>query len=145
MAQDKEKGDPLNNRRDVLEVEVLDPENGADQGNSGFRGNYGARGAYGRAFYRGGPGNIWIFPSVNSGGCLAPAISFALFMICLAQYGLLAAIGFFVIHVIGSILGSVRAARMLAMGLPFNPWAWRAGNWIISFFLTVWLAGGLAQ
>ncbi len=32
--------------------------------------------------------------------------------------------------------------RLLMQGRQANPWSWRMGNWLISFLLTAWLAGG---
>lgn len=118
--------------RPTLHGEIIDSEEcGQTGGGYGRRQNY----AYGRVF---------TLAPVDNGGCMASFITVMLFLICLGQYGLLAAIGFFVFHLIGSILGSVHSARQLMRGLPYSVWGWRAGNWIISFLATVWLAGGLS-
>lgn len=82
---------------------------------------------------------------MGGAGCLAPFVTACLFFFCLGNYGLLAGIGFFVFHVIGAIMGSIQQARQLMLGLPASPWPWRVGNWIISFLLTVWLAGGFHE
>lgn len=122
----------------VLDVEILEPESGRQNG-GGRRESRGFQG-----FAQSGPTRVLRVVRLNGGGCLAPAITFALFIICLGQYGLLAAISFFVFHVIGGIFSVSRAARDLSLGLPHNVWAWRCGNWAISFLLTAWLAGGLS-
>lgn len=83
--------------------------------------------------------------AVDPSGCIAPFVTLTLIFTCLIQFGVLAAIGFFFFYVIGAILGVSHLAKRLANGLPANPWAWRVGNWIISFLLTVWLAGGTNQ
>ncbi|MBD5553449.1 MAG: hypothetical protein HDQ44_03835 [Desulfovibrio sp.] len=88
---------------------------------------------------------VWVMPGIDRDGCLGPAISLALFLICLAQFGVLAGIGFFVFYALGAILGAIHASHRLMEGKPCNAWAWRIGNWIISFALTVWLAGGFAN
>lgn len=90
-------------------------------------------------------GPTFIGYPVNFGGCGPMIITFILFIICLAQYGALAGIGFLVFHIIGSILGSLRATRTMMLGYLWNPWPWRIGNWCVSFLLTVWLAGGFNQ
>lgn len=118
--------------RPTLHGEIIDSEECSQSG-----GQYGRRQgfAYGRTF---------TMAPIDNGGCLSSFITVMLFLICLGQYGLLAAIGFFVFHLIGSILGSVHSARQLIRGLPYSVWSWRVGNWIISFLVTVWLAGGLS-
>lgn len=85
---------------------------------------------------------VWTFSPLDRNGCLGPAITFTLFVICIAQFGILAGIGFAVFYIIGAILGSLRFTRMLMEGRPCNPWGWRVGNWTISLLLTIWLAGG---
>lgn len=118
--------------RPTLHGEIIDSEEwGQPGGGYGRRQSY----AYSRAF---------TLAPIDNGGCLASFVTVMLFLICLGQYGLLAAIGFFVFHLIGSILGSVHSARQLVRGLPYNVWSWRVGNWIVSFLVTVWLAGGLS-
>ena len=152
----------------VLEAEVLGPEEtgagggasgrasagtgGSHWGNAGAAGNgWSQSGASGGRFYRvggvfsnggAGFGRVWTATGADGAGCLAPCITLALFLVCLSQFGLLAAIGFVVFHVIGSIAGSLRAMRRLVEGRQPNPWSWRLGNWFISFMLTAWLAGG---
>lgn len=81
-------------------------------------------------------------PGMDPAGCMAPFVTLALTLICLIQFGLLAAIGFLVFYAIGALLGAVRLTKLLMLGAPANPWGWRVGNWVISFLLTVWLAGG---
>lgn len=119
-----------NSGRKVLDVEILRPEPGSESAN---RRNYGK----GYATY-----GYWSQIPIYRDGCLGPAITFALFLICLGKYGLLAAIGFLVFYAIGSVIGTVHSARMLIAGRLVNPWMWRTGSWLISFVLTVWLAGG---
>ena len=152
----------------VLDAEVLGPEEtgagggasgrasagtgGSHWGNAGAAGNGWSEGsASGGRFYRvggvfsnggAGFGRVWTATGADGAGCLAPCITLALFLVCLSQFGLLAAIGFVVFHVIGSIAGSIRAMRRLVEGRQPNPWSWRLGNWFISFMLTAWLAGG---
>ncbi len=127
---------PQREKPDVLDVEIIEPD-----GMGGDNRHYGR--CYSRfAGSRGDFGGYWTSGVIDSGGCMAPAITFALFFICLGHFGLLAAIGFFVFHVIGSILGGVWQARRLMEGAVYNPWAWRVANWAVSFMLTMWLAGG---
>lgn len=116
-----------------LEVEIV--ENGSYYGSSGSRAYYGRRqGAY--------AGRTITFAPVDTTGCLAALITLSIFFACLFQWGLLAAIGFIVFHTIGSVLSSIHTARQLIRGLPYNIWSLRICNWIISFFITAWLAGG---
>lgn len=88
-------------------------------------------------------GGVWTYGPVRMDGCWPACVTFALFLVCLGQFGVLAAIGFLVFHTIGGAIGSVRAARALTFCILWNPWPWRVGNWFISFILTAWLAGGL--
>lgn len=134
MSQQKNSDSPQTGARRVIEAEIINPEshNNSWQ-DSSYRARFGDQNSF---------SGIWTMAPVERNGCLAPAISFALFFICLGQFGVLAAIGFLVFYAIGGIIGSVHSTRRLMAGLPYNPWAWRAGNWTISFLLTVWLAGG---
>lgn len=116
----------------VIDVEILEPED--------------PRGAGGQRQYARGPFYSYSFSRfspVDTGGCIAPCVTLGLFLACLAKYGLLAAIGFFVFHLIGSIIGTLRGAHNLALGIPTNVWGWRCANWVISFLFTIWLSGGL--
>lgn len=138
----------------VLDAEVLGPEEGhGASGQASAGGQTGPDGgASGARFYRVGAtfgngggagfGRVWTATGADGAGCLAPCVTFALFLVCLSQFGLLAAIGFAVFHVVGSIAGSIRSMRMLVEGRQPNPWSWRLGNWFVSFMLTAWLAGG---
>lgn len=83
----------------------------------------------------------WVY-SAPTAGCLPAVVTCALFLVCMAEYGLLAAIGFAVFHLVGNVLGSIRQTRQLMDGHIYNPWLWRTGNWLVSFLLTVWLAAG---
>ncbi|WP_165077456.1 MULTISPECIES: hypothetical protein [unclassified Desulfovibrio] len=124
-------------------------QSGAGQGGSG--GDPWRHGsASGARFYRmggtfgngAGFGRVWTATGADGAGCLAPCVTFALFFVCVSQFGLLAGIGFVVFHLAGSIAGTIRSMRRLVEGRPPNPWAWRLGNWFVSFMLTAWLAGG---
>lgn len=110
----------------VYDVEILEPENGRDtrwRRAASFQG-----------------GNFRIISASDGAGCAAMFITFFIFLVLTAQYGLLAGICFIFFHIIGAIAGSFYATRRLIVGLPWNPWPWRAGNWLVSFLLTVWLA-----
>lgn len=123
------------NEPEVLEPEIIQPED-ARYGGRGQKTTF-------RAYYVGpAGGNFWTVGNLYSGGCLGPAITFGLFLLALAQYGLLAAIGFMVFYAIGSALGIVYQAKKLVLGIATNPWGWRIWTWAISFLLTIWLAGG---
>lgn len=94
-------------------------------------------------FQAGSPlGRIWITSRDSSNACLAPCITFAIFLVCLAQFGFLAGLGFVFFHTIGSLAGTLRQMRLMTVGVMPNPWLWRMGNWILSFLVTIWLAGG---
>lgn len=122
---------------DVLDVEIIEPDSNGQR--------HDCQGEYGARWSQRGFSGFWTASPINTGGCVVPAITFALFMVCLGQFGLLAAIGFFVFHVIGAIMGSLYQARQLMAGIPYDPWAWRAGNWVVSFSITMWLAGGIGD
>lgn len=130
--RDISTGSTSSRRGEALDVEVLGPEDDYTS----------QRGYYNKGSWS---DNLQEFPPVYGYGCLPLAITIALFIICLGQYGVLAAMGFIVFHIIGAVAGGIHSARRLMSGLPSNPWAWRIGNWTISFFLTVWLAGGLSR
>lgn len=153
-------GNPANDGRRVLDAEVLGPEDPHRQGGRGAGRSDGCRGgnawhqggSAGGRFYRmggafsdragAGFGRVWTATGADGNACLVPCITFALFLVCLSQFGLLAGIGFAVFHLAGSIAGSIRSMRLLMEGRQANPWTWRLGNWFVSFMLTVWLAGG---
>ena len=124
--------------------------NGAS-GPGAWGGQGGSVGSGGARFYRmrgtfdngrAGFGRVWTATGVSGTSCLTPCITFALFFVCLSQFGLLAGLGFAIFHLVGSIVGSIRSMRLLVEGREANPWSWRLGNWFVSFMLTVWLAGG---
>lgn len=121
------------NRRVARDAEIV------DQGGSG------SSNAWGNDYNQRRSVNWVYMPLNNLDGCWPAVVTFALFFVCLGQYGVLAGIGFLVFHIIGSIMGSLRAARYLALGIPWNPLPWRIGNWCVSFILTAWLAGGFSQ
>lgn len=152
-------GNQANGGRRVLDAEVLGPEDssgragGTGRPGPGWRGNgTGAGRPGGGRFCRmggtfgdragAGFGRVWMATGADGNACLVPCITFALFLVCLSQFGLLAGIGFAVFHLAGGIAGSIRSMRLLMEGRQANPWAWRLGNWFVSFMLTVWLAGG---
>lgn len=124
-------GNSQDNGKKIHEAEIVGQENQKQQ-------------EWQRQRYAGQPiyGGVWSFSPMERQGCLGPAITFALFLICVGQFGVLAGIGFAVFYCIGAILGSMHFAKMLMEGRHANPWAWRAGNWTISLLLTIWLAGG---
>lgn len=137
----------------VVDAEVLAPgrEQSQDRdrrqgGNAhyGFGHDAFRNASYGEPLGMGGEGfgRIWSVRRTEQNACLAPCVTFALFLVCLAQFGLLAGIGFVVFHTLGSLLGVLRHMRGFAEGRIHNPWPWRLGNWFVSFLLTVWLAGG---
>ncbi|SDF70929.1 hypothetical protein [Desulfovibrio legallii] len=99
---------------------------------------------YRAAFGNGGNGfaRLWTFGRQEDNACLAPCITFALFLVCLAQFGFLAGLGFVFFHTVGAVLGALSSVRRMAAGHVPNPWVWRLGNWAVSFLITVWLAGG---
>lgn len=154
------KGSLPPNRRPVegrvFDAEVVGPderegESGGSRHADQTGGNaWGQDSASGARFYRvggtfgngAGFGRVWTATDADGNTCLAPCVTFALFFVCLSQFGLLAGIGFAVFHVAGSIAGSIRSMRRLMEGRPVNPWVWRLGNWFVSFMLTAWLAGG---
>lgn len=140
-------------QRRVLNAEVLGPEEasaGHTQERNGSRGTeepFGSRAddresqnAFGNRRIR--FGTVWSTGRAEQNACLAPCVSFALFLVCLAQFGVLAGIGFVFFHIAGSVIGSLREMRELMQGRKTNPWAWRIGNWLVSFLLVAWLAGG---
>lgn len=140
----------------VLDAEILGPDEDDGAGNRqnagpGSNASWQQEDASGGRFYRvggsfgnggAGFGRVWTATGVDRNSCLAPCITFALFFVCLSQFGLLAGLGFAVFHLVGSITGSLRSMRRLVEGRPVNPWGWRLGNWFVSFMLTAWLAGG---
>ncbi len=118
---------------------------GSGQPGSGrqqYRSRFFYRGTFGQAGGMGGMnlGRVWMGGN-DQNGCMAPAITFAIFMVCLAQFGFLAGIGFVFFHIIGAALGVVRDLRQFSTGRLPNPWPWRIGNWAVSFLLTAWFAG----
>lgn len=117
-----------------LEAEIVESQ--TSYSSSGSNDSYGGR--RGRIY----AGRTITFAPIDTTGCLAAFITLSIFFTCLFQWGLLAAIGFIVFHTIGSAIASVHTARQLIRGLPYNIWSLRIINWVISFFITAWLAGG---
>lgn len=122
--------------RRVIEAEIVDSAD-SQEGWKG-QGNYTTGQARGRTYM----GRTLTFAPIDNTGCLAALVTVTVFMACLFQWGLLAGIGFLFFHTIGSIFSSLHTARQLVRGLPYNIWSLRICNWIISFFITAWLAGG---
>lgn len=118
----------------VVEAEIVDP---LEQ----QRENFGGR-DYQRARTR-VYGQNWTYMPMDMSGCVSPFVTLFIFLTVLGQYGLLAAIGFFVFYVCGSVIGTFYLTRKLMAGLIANPWPWRIGNWLVSFLLAAWLAGGM--
>lgn len=125
MANDA--GEP----RHVRHTEVLTPE----EYRSGRRSTGNARQNVGPT--ASGP-FLWTYTSAS--GCAPAAVSLVIFFVLWAQYSLLAGLGFAVIHLLGNALGVYLQARKLVLGLPFNLWGWRVLNWLVSIFITMWLA-----
>lgn len=121
------ENNPRDDRR-VHEPEILNPEQGW-QGNS----------SQGRQDYWQGSARIYTLR--NNDGCLALAITLALFIVCASSFGFLAAIAFIFFHIIIALVGSVVATRRMLGGLFFNVWQWRICNWVISFLLVYWFSG----
>ena len=107
------------------------------QGSFFYRGSFGQPGNMGAFNF----GRVWRGGAQDQNGCMAPCVTFALFMVCLAQFGFFAGIGFVFFHTIGAVVGVVRDLRQFSTGRVPNPWVWRAGNWAVSFFLTAWISG----
>ena len=115
----------------------------SQNGQQRFQGRFFYRGSFGQSGNLGGFnfGRVWTGGAQDQFGCLPPCVTFALFLVCLAQFGFFAGIGFVFFHTVGAILGVVRDLRLFSTGRVPNPWIWRAGNWAVSFFLTAWISG----
>ena len=115
----------------------------SQDGQQRFQGRFFYRGSFGQSGNLGGFnfGRVWTGGAQDQFGCLPPCVTFALFLVCLAQFGFFAGIGFVFFHTVGAILGVVRDLRLFSTGRVPNPWLWRAGNWAVSFFLTAWISG----
>lgn len=138
-----------NEMRKVHDAEILGPDNGENQDSGHGRGRQCFFGGSGPEGSWHGPGAVFTtvfnYPGSGQNACTGPAISFTLFLICLFGYGFLAGLGFVFFLTLGSLIGSWRGMRQLMAGQETNPWLWRVGNWAVSFFLTVWLAGGMGR
>ena len=118
--------------RKPLEAEIVESPQSSYEGRGNGPGNR-------RRIYA---GRTITFAPIDNSGCLAAFITLCIFMACLFQWGLLAAIGFIVFHTIGNIISSIHSARQLMRGFMYNIWNQRIINWLISFFITAWLSGG---
>lgn len=125
----------------VLQVEILPPRDDERNYYQQTGNNFSSPG-FGQRDY--GPQGkiVWSYSNFNNPGCVAAAITFGIFLILVARYGLLAGIGFFVFHVIGSIINTMLASRALMAGRSYPLWPGRIINWLICALLTIWLAGG---
>ncbi len=137
----------------VVNAEVLGPETASHEHTQDSNRHHRRDGTFGNkahdpeshnVFGDGGMrfGSIWSTGRTEQNACLAPCISFVLFLVCLVQFGVLAGIGFVFFHILGSVAGSLREMRQLMLGRKPNPWVWRIGNWFVSFLLVAWLSGG---
>ena len=126
----------------ILDVEILPPRDDEESfsSHSSQYGRPGSEQRYRRA--QASYGSFGTFSTINNPGCLTASVTFGLFLISLFQYGILAGIGFFVFHIIGSIFIAVQASKALMAGRSFSPWTARICNWVICYLLTSWLAGG---
>lgn len=128
--QDKDAG------RKVLDAEIVDSDLDARQAPT-----------YQRAFNANGPFIIRTATLRSTGGCAASIITIGIALICLGQYGFLAAVGFYVFYLAGGLIGIFffirkSASLMLLTASPSFLWAWRICNWMLSYLLTAYLAGG---
>lgn len=115
--------------RPIHDPEILNPEQGW-QGNSSQQQN----------------ARVWltnsrVYAIRNNDGCLALAITFALFIICASYCGFLGGIAFLFFYCVIALIGSLVAAKKLLSGLFFNVWQWRVCNWAISSLLVFWFSG----
>lgn len=122
--------------RKVLDAEIVDSGSGISRPDS--------------VYQRGPSGNGAIFIRstglVGTGGCAAGIITLGIALICLSQYGLLAAIGFYVFYLLGGLIGFFfLVSKTLKLGLlaprSASLWVWRICDWLISYFLAAYLAG----
>lgn len=129
----------------IIDVEVIEDHKseGGQSRQRAYKRTIYTNGRYRTSFQGNGFSGFMSAAPINASGCMAPAITLGLFIVCLGQFGLFAAISFFVFHLIGAIMGSIHQARLLIAGLPASPWPWRVGNWVVSFLITMWLAGGI--
>lgn len=128
-----ENATPSGQDRKALEAEIVEDETWSNGSGQNF---YKQRR---RPFFS---SQTITFAPIDNTGCAAAMITCFIFLCCLFQWGLLAGIGFIVFHTIGNIIASVYSARRLMRGLLYNIWNLRIINWVLSFFITAWLAGG---
>lgn len=120
------------------EPKIHDAEVLHEQGRrEGYGAGGGARSAYTIRFVRFGQSGFGAAPSE---GCLPPAITLGLFLGCLVQLGILAAIGFVVFWCVGAVVGALLQVRRTLNRQPTNPWIWRIANWLVCLMLVSWLA-----
>lgn len=131
-----ENGDQnIQQSRKIIEPEIIDPDNGTQKNftsNTTYKVNYS------------GPG-YWYYSSTSSGSCLSPFITFCLFIFCMAQYGILAGIGFIFYQIVMAVIGCFRAVKRLSSVNSYNFWGWRCFSWAISLLLVIWQSGGFEK
>lgn len=81
--------------------------------------------------------------ATDKNSCLLPLTSLLLFIVCLFQYGVLAAIGFGFFHLAGSAALGVFTMRQLMQGRQPDPRLGQVLVRIAAFLLAGWLSGGL--
>lgn len=134
MAENRQD---IDSSRKVLDAEIVDIDSDAPGHAPTYQDAYGANGT---AF----------LPAISlqsTGGCAAGIITIAIALICLAQYGILAAIGFYAFYLAGGLIGIfVLIRRSLSLNRLTAPisfiWTWRICDWLLSYLLTAYLAGG---
>lgn len=127
----------IDSSRKVLDAEIVDSDSGAPGHAPTYQETYGANGT----------ASLFATSLQSTGGCAAGIITIAIALICLGQYGILAAIGFYAFYLAGGLIGLfVLIRRSLSLNRLAAPlsflWTWRICNWLISYLLTAYLAGG---
>lgn len=137
MAEDRQD---IDSDRKVLDAEIVDSDAGAPAHAPTYQEAYSAN----------GPASLVATSLQSTGGCAAGIITIAIALICLGKYGILAAIGFYAFYLAGGLIGLfVLIRRSLSQNRLVAPlsffWIWRICNWMLSYLLTAYLAGGFGN
>lgn len=128
-------GQPVIHAREVIDAELVDAPQTAQQQQYYEQQSSGQGGFYRHVVFTSGAGNNAMMPS-----CQMSIITLALAFVMGLQFGLLACIGFLVFAGIARVLTFLINIQLAMMGRPLNPLLLQIASWFCCWSLVAWLA-----